>query len=103
MALLAERLPAAEALSAGLVTAVYPADGFDAEVDKVISRLLAGPVVAYAKTKDAINAATLTELDAALEREYRGQSILLRSPDLREGATAFQERRTPNFTDQLQA
>lgn len=103
MAILAERLPAAEALSAGLVTAVYPADDFDAEVDKVISVLLAGPVVAYAKTKDAINAATLTELDGALEREYRGQSILLRSPDLREGATAFQERRTPDFTDQLQA
>jgi len=99
MALLAERLPAAEAFAAGLVTAVYPAEDFDAEVDTVISKLLAGPVMAYAKTKDAINAATLTELDAALEREYRGQSILLRSHDLKEGTTAFQERRAPNFTD----
>lgn len=99
MALLAERLPAAEAFAAGLVTAVYPAEEFDAEVDKVISALLSGPVVAYAKTKDAINGATLTELDAALQREFRGQSILLRSADLREGTTAFQQRRTPNFTD----
>ena len=99
MALLAERLPAAEALAAGLISAVYPAEDFDAEVDKVISTLLGGPVVAYAKTKDSINAATLTELDAALHREFRGQSILLRSADLREGATAFQQRRTPNFTD----
>lgn len=99
MALLAERLSAAEAFAAGLVTAVYPAGDFDAQVDKVISTLLRGPVVAFAKTKDAINAATLTELDAALDREYRGQSILLRSADLREGATAFQERRAPNFTD----
>jgi len=41
----------------------------------------------------------LTELDAALHREFRGQSILLRSADLREGATAFQQRHTPNFTD----
>jgi enoyl-CoA hydratase len=103
MALLAERLPAADAFAAGLVTALYPAESFDAEVNKVISTLLAGPVVAYAKTKDAINAATLTELDGALEREFRGQSTLLRSPDLREGATAFQQRRAPNFTDQLQA
>lgn len=99
MALLAERLPATDALSAGLVTAVYPAEEFDAEVDKVISKLLGGPVVAYAKTKDAINAATLTELDPALEREFQGQSILLRSHDFIEGATAFQQRRTPNFTD----
>jgi enoyl-CoA hydratase len=99
MALLAERLPAAEALAAGLVTAVYPAENFDAEVDKVIAKLVAGPPVAYAKTKDAINAATLTELDAALERELRGQSTLLRSHDFVEGATAFQQRRAPNFTD----
>src|SRR6201991_3065114 len=55
MALLAERLPAVDALSWGLVSAVYPAEDFAVEVDKVVSKLLAGPVVAYAKTKDAIN------------------------------------------------
>ncbi|MCV7377448.1 enoyl-CoA hydratase [Mycobacterium alsense] len=99
MALLAERLPAADALAAGLVTAVYPAAEFDAEVDKVIDRLLAGPAVAFAKTKQAINAATLTELDATLEREFEGQSRLLVSHDFLEGATAFQQRRAPNFTD----
>ncbi|BBX62970.1 enoyl-CoA hydratase [Mycobacterium saskatchewanense] len=99
MALLPERLPAAEALSWGLVTAVYPADGFDAEVDKVVGRLLAGPAVAFAKTKHAINAATLTELDPALEREFEGQTRLLVSHDFKEGTTAFQERRAPNFAD----
>jgi len=99
MALLAERVPAAEALAWGLATAVYPAEDFEAEVDKVVSKLVAGPAVAYAKTKDAINATTLTELDAALEREFHGQSVLVRSPDFIEGATAFQQRRTANFTD----
>jgi enoyl-CoA hydratase len=99
MALLPERLTAAEALSWGLVSAVYPHDDFDAEVDKVIGRLLTGPVVAFAKTKHAINAATLTELDPALQREFEGQGVLLRSPDLAEGTKAFQERRTPEFTD----
>ncbi|EUA50402.1 enoyl-CoA hydratase/isomerase [Mycobacterium xenopi 3993] len=101
MALLAERLPAADALAAGLVSAVYPADQFDAEVDKVVCTLLSGPAVAFAKTKDAINAATLTELDAALDRELRGQTVLLKSPDFIEGATAFQQRRTPTFTDSV--
>jgi enoyl-CoA hydratase len=99
MALLPERLPATEALSWGLVSAVYPHDEFEAEVDKVIARLLTGPVVAFAKTKHSINSATLTELDSALQREFEGQGILLRAPDLAEGTKAFQERRTPNFTD----
>ena len=99
MALLAERLPAADALAAGLISAVYPSDDFDAEVDKVVAGLLSGPAVAFAKTKQAINAATLTELEPTLQRELEGQSILLNSPDLREGATAFQQRRTPAFTD----
>ncbi|MGB7165482.1 MAG: enoyl-CoA hydratase-related protein, partial [Mycobacterium sp.] len=99
MALLAERLPAADALACGLITAVYPAADFGTEVDKVVSGLVTGPAVAFAKTKHAINAATLTELEAALQRELEGQSVLLKSRDFREGATAFQQRRTPNFTD----
>jgi enoyl-CoA hydratase len=99
MALLAERLPAADALACGLVSAVYPADDFDAEVDKVVSGLLNGPAVAFAKTKHAINAATLAELEPTLQREFEGQSILMKSHDFREGATAFQQRRPPNFTD----
>jgi enoyl-CoA hydratase len=99
MALLAERLPARDALAAGLITAVYPADDFDAKVDDVISRLLTGPAVAFAKTKQAINAATLAELESSLQRELEGQSILLQSHDFREGARAFQQRRPPAFTD----
>jgi enoyl-CoA hydratase len=99
MALLPERLPAAEALSWGLVSAVYPAGEFEAEVDKVIARLLAGPVAAFGKTKLAVNAATLPQLDPALQLEYEGQAVLLRSHDFIEGTTAFQQRRTPDFTD----
>lgn len=99
LALLAERLSAADALDYGLISAVYPADQFDAEVDKVVAGLLAGPAAAFAKTKHAINAATLSELNAALDREYVGQSILLNAHDFREGARAFQDRRAPKFTD----
>ncbi|MCV7382474.1 enoyl-CoA hydratase [Mycolicibacter longobardus] len=99
LALLAERLSAADALDWGLISAVYPAEEFDAEVDKLLAALLAGPAGAFAKTKHAVNAATLTELDAALDREYVGQSILLNAHDFREGTRAFQERRSANFTD----
>jgi enoyl-CoA hydratase len=99
MALLAERLPATDALASGLISAVYPAEEFDSEVSRVVSTLLRGPAVAFAKTKQAINAATLTELEPALHRELQGQAQLLKSHDFREGATAFQQRRPPNFTD----
>jgi enoyl-CoA hydratase len=99
MALLAERIPAAEAFEWGLVTAVYPVDQFDAEVDTVVSTLVSGPVVALRKSKQAINAATLTELEAALEREKQGQLVLIDSHDFREGTRAFQQRRAAKFTD----
>jgi enoyl-CoA hydratase len=68
-------------------------------VDTVISRLLAGPAVAFAKTKHAINAATLAQLEPTLQRELEGQSMLLQSHDFREGARAFQQHRTPSFSD----
>ena len=99
MALLGERISAVDAFDWGLVTAVHPAEELDAEVDKVISALLNGPAVSLRKTKHAINAATLTELDAAIGRETEGQLELLVSHDFREGARAFQERRKANFTD----
>ncbi|QFS93149.1 1,2-epoxyphenylacetyl-CoA isomerase [Mycobacterium sp. THAF192] len=99
MALLAERIPAPEAFDWGLVSAVHPAGELDAEVDKVIATLVGGPAAALRKTKDAINAATLTELESALEREKRGQLTLLESADFREGTRAFQQRRAAKFTD----
>ncbi|MGO4446371.1 enoyl-CoA hydratase [Mycobacterium sp. 2YAF39] len=99
MALMAERIPASSAYDWGLVTAVYPADEFDAEVAKVIATLMSGPAVSLRKTKHAINAATLTEFEPAVGRETEGQLELLVSHDFREGARAFQQRRQANFTD----
>jgi enoyl-CoA hydratase len=99
MALLAERIPAAEAFEWGLVTAMYPADQLDAEVQKVVATLASGPVAALRKTKHAINAATLVELEGALEREKQGQLVLISSNDFREGTKAFQQRRPAKFTD----
>ncbi|MDT5191812.1 MAG: enoyl-CoA hydratase [Mycobacterium sp.] len=99
MALLAEKLSAADALDWGLVTAVYPADVFADEVDNVIAMLNTGPIVALGKTKHAINSATLNELEDAFAREHRGQSELVQRRDFREGAKAFMQHRKPTFTD----
>jgi enoyl-CoA hydratase len=99
LALLAERLSAADALAAGLVSGVYPDDDLEAGVNAVIETLKSGPAVALRKTKQAVNAATLTELEGALERETDGQLSLLSSNDFREGTIAFQQRRPAEFTD----
>jgi len=100
MALLAERLPAAEAFDYGLVSSVHPTDQLESAVTAVIEKLGSGPAVALRKTKQAINAATLTELDGALRRETEGQLMLLRQKDFAEGTKAFQDRRAPSFTDE---
>ncbi len=97
MAMLAERLPAPEALASGLIADVYSDDGFDDAVDDLLARLAAGPSAALASTKHAINAATLTELVGAFGRERAGQLDLLAGPEFAEGVTAFQEKRTADF------
>jgi enoyl-CoA hydratase len=97
MALLAEPLTAREAYDAGLVTHVTGDDEFPATVEKIVSRLAAGPPLAYAAAKKAVNAATLAGLDDALERERTGQTVLLRTGDVAEGMRAFGEKRKPMF------
>jgi enoyl-CoA hydratase len=99
MALLAERIPAAEALEYGLVSAVYPSEGLEAGVATVIEKLATGPAVALRLTKQAINEATLGELVPAIGRETEGQLRLLTARDFKEGAKAFQQRRAAVFTD----
>lgn len=97
MALLAEPLTAREAYDAGLVTHVAPDDSFTDLVDKLVRRLAAGPPLALAASKKAVNAATLPHLDDALERERTGQTVLLRTSDVAEGMRAFSEKRKPAF------
>jgi enoyl-CoA hydratase len=97
MALLADPLSAREAYDAGLVTHVASDEEFPALVETIVRRLAAGPPLAFAATKKAINAATLGRLEAALERERTGQTVLLRTADVAEGMRAFGERRRPVF------
>jgi len=97
MALLAEPLTAPDAYAAGLVTHLADDADFSSVVDKVVRRLALGPPLAQTATKRAINAATLTALEPALERERSGQTILLRTDDAAEGMRAFSEHRRPQF------
>ncbi|HEX6248274.1 MAG TPA: enoyl-CoA hydratase [Nocardioidaceae bacterium] len=97
MALLGEPLTAREAYDAGLVAQVAADEELDEVVDDLVRRLAAGPPLAFAATKKAINGVTLHRLEDALERERRGQTVLLRTEDAAEGMRAFAEKRRPVF------
>ncbi|GAA4814990.1 enoyl-CoA hydratase-related protein [Tomitella cavernea] len=97
MALLAERLPAADAAAAHLLTRAVPDAELHARVDEVAERLSHGPRRALELTKKAVNAAALAELDGALERERTGQIELLPAKDFAEGVAAFRDGRVPRF------
>lgn len=97
MALLGEAMPAREAYEAGLVSHLVPDAEHEETVSRLVRRLVAGPPLAYAATKKAVNAATFDRLEDALERERSGQTVLLRTADVAEGMRAFAEKRRPVF------
>ena len=97
MALLAEPLTAQEAYDTGLVSHLATDAEFPELVDTIVRRLVRGAPLAQAATKKAVNAATLHQLEPALERERTGQTVLLRTDDAAEGMRAFGERRRPDF------
>lgn len=98
MALLADRVPAEQALNWGLVNAVHDDDALDAAVDALTDRLVAGPPRAYAATKAAVGAAVDGLLAGQLALESRLQQEVARTADAAEGMAAFLERRPPRFT-----
>jgi 2-(1,2-epoxy-1,2-dihydrophenyl)acetyl-CoA isomerase len=98
MALLAERLPAREALSWGLADRVVPDASLRETAEELALRLAQGPTLAYAATKEAINRSMLAGLADAMETEARLQGTLLASADFREGIEAFAAKRPPHFT-----
>lgn len=98
MALMAEKISANDAKDWGLISRVATDGEFQAEVGKVAQQLASGPTRAYAKTKAAINAASVSLLADSLDREVQGQTELLSSKDNAEGVAAFREKRPAKFT-----
>ncbi|WP_137726288.1 enoyl-CoA hydratase [Prescottella subtropica] len=97
LALLGERVSAADADRIGLISRTLPDDELAGHARAVAARLAAGPRRALELTKRALNAVTLDALDRALEREHRGQAELLASADFAEGAAAMLQKRPPQI------
>jgi len=99
LAMLGDKLPAAEAATLGLITRCLPDAELMPEALALALRLAAMPTKALVETRRAMDAALLTGYADALAAETELQSRLGRGADYAEGVAAFQQKRAPVFTD----
>jgi enoyl-CoA hydratase len=97
MAMLGQRLPAADAVAAGLVHAVAEDENFETELSELVKKIAHGPTAALGLMKAAINATTIRTIDETLDRETQAQTSLFDTFDATEGGQAFIEKRSAKF------
>ncbi len=90
----ARRLPAAEALSIGLIDRVLPPDTLAAATEGYAADLAALSPASQRVTKATVNALSAPPDTAALMAEFEA---LFTGPDFAEGRRAFLEKRRPAF------
>jgi 2-(1,2-epoxy-1,2-dihydrophenyl)acetyl-CoA isomerase len=97
MAMLGERIGAAQAAEWGLINKVVPDDAFEAEVAELVDRLAEGATAAYAGVKRQLNAWLYARMGEQLELEAQVQREMAHSDDFLEGVTAFLQKRPARF------
>jgi 2-(1,2-epoxy-1,2-dihydrophenyl)acetyl-CoA isomerase len=98
MALLGERVSAAQALDWGLVNYVHPDDALMPAAEAMVARFATGPTRSYAASKRALNQMLYPNLHEQLSLEADLQHELARSSDFQEGVAAFVGKRAPEFS-----
>jgi 2-(1,2-epoxy-1,2-dihydrophenyl)acetyl-CoA isomerase len=98
MAMLGERVPAAQALDWGLVNQVVADEDLEATADALLQRLATGPTRSYAGSKRLLNRRAYADLAGQLDAEAEAQREQGQGKDFVEGVMAFAEKRDPNFT-----
>lgn len=99
LALLGDKLTAAEAERLGLIWRQVDDAALREEALSLAHRLAAMPSRALVATRAAMDAAMQLDLPAALDAEARLQGELGRAHDYQEGVAAFMAKRAPVFTD----
>ncbi|MBE9604010.1 enoyl-CoA hydratase/isomerase family protein [Acetobacteraceae bacterium H6797] len=97
MVLTGRMINAQEALAAGLVARVVPAEALLPEVLKIGGKIGALSAPAVQMAKEAVNTALETSLREGVRAERRMFLSLFGSEDQKEGMTAFAEKRKPVF------
>ena len=97
MALLGDRVGAAQAVEWGLANWAWPDGEFEDRVEDLVNRLAAGPTKSYAGTKRQLNNRLYEGMDEQLDLEAEIQQEMAESGDFVEGVTAFVQKRTAEF------
>ena len=97
MILLAEKLPAPQALEWGLINRVVADDELQSAAGEIAARFAAGPTGSYAASKRLLNAACYPDLAAQLDREAVEQQGRAESEDFGIGVMAFLSKQKPEF------
>jgi enoyl-CoA hydratase len=92
-----EIIDAAEALRLGLVNRVVAPDALIDASRKLIAQMLANGPLALARCIEVVNRGTDVALDEALAMEAAAFGELAATQDMREGTSAFLEKRSPKF------
>jgi enoyl-CoA hydratase len=96
--LVGERWSAQEALAAGIVNKVVPAPELDAAVREWAVKLAGKSPVIMRLGKEAMRRQLDMPLDDALDYLRAQLTLALSTEDIKEGVTAFFEKREPNWT-----
>jgi 2-(1,2-epoxy-1,2-dihydrophenyl)acetyl-CoA isomerase len=94
----ADKVSAKEAETMQLIYKAVADIDFDAEVQKLASKLASMPTRGLGLTKKAVNEGMFNNLETQLQTEERLQTEAGQTHDFQEGVAAFLEKRTPNFT-----
>jgi len=95
--MLAERIPAQQALDWGMIYKVVPDEELMASALELARRLADGPTRSYAEIRKAVRAAHHASYTEALDLEVKAQGRTGRTDDCKEAVTAFLEKRSPDF------
>jgi len=93
----ARAVPAAEALSLGLVSRVVPDDRLDAEARALAKEMAESATYALALAKKMFQSMAVPTLEMLLENEVLNSGIARQTHDHKEGVAAFKEKRAPKF------
>jgi len=98
LCLLGAPIDAARALQLGIVTEVVDKDQLDARVDALATQLAGAAPLALRAVLDAIHIGGESALEEGLQYETAQFALLFATEDMREGTTAFLQRRPPAFS-----
>ncbi|KLD74528.1 enoyl-CoA hydratase [Xanthomonas hyacinthi DSM 19077] len=97
LCLLGQQIDAARAERLGIVARVVAAEELDATVDAMADQLAAAAPLALKGILEAVIEGGECAIDQGLAFETQGFAIAFSTEDMREGTSAFLERRKPSF------